>query len=199
VTPAPDAFVELIRRVRAGDARAAEELVRQYEPIIRVHVRTRLTSTSVSRLFESMDICQSVMASFFTRVALGQYDLAEPRQLVALLVRMAQNKLASKAGKVLHQQKLLPPQPGGEEVLQEVPGDEHDPGRIVAGQELLAIVQARLSPEERDLADRRGRGQTWEEIARELGGTAQARRKQLGRALNRVAADMELDLDEEDE
>ena len=32
-----------------------------------------------------MDICQSVMASFFVRAALGQYQLNTPEQLLNLL------------------------------------------------------------------------------------------------------------------
>ena len=48
----------------------------------------------LGRVFDSMDICQSVLASFFLRAAAGQYDLDEPAQLVALLTRMARNKLS---------------------------------------------------------------------------------------------------------
>lgn len=191
-------FLDLVRRVRAGDPRAAEQLVRQYEPIIRVAVRTRLTDISIRRQFESMDVCQSVLASFFTRAALGQFDLDEPRQLVALLVKMAHNKLATRAQKIRHQQELLPPAPGGEEELGQVSDGEHDPARVAAGRELLEAVRARLGTEERDLADRRGRGQSWDEIAQELGGTAQARRKQLARALERVAEDLHLDWESEE-
>ena len=48
-------------------------------------------------MFDSMDICQSVLASFFVRAAVGQFDLNEPGQVVQLLVAMAQNKLAQEA------------------------------------------------------------------------------------------------------
>ena len=44
-----------------------------------------------------MDICQSVMGSFFYRAALGQYELEKPDDLVRLLVTMARNKLADQA------------------------------------------------------------------------------------------------------
>ena len=46
------------------------------------------------RQFDSMDICQSVLASFFVPCAAGQFELHRPAQLVALLTKMAQNKLA---------------------------------------------------------------------------------------------------------
>jgi hypothetical protein len=86
-------FEELIRRVRAGDADAAADLVKQFESAIRVAVRIRLFDPYMRRQLDSMDICQSVLASFFVRVAAGQYDLRHPSQLVAILTKMAHNKL----------------------------------------------------------------------------------------------------------
>ena len=67
------------------------------------------------------------------------------------------------------------------------------PSRLAAGRELLAAVRVRLSPDELRLADLRGQGREWTEVAEEMGGTAQARRKQLQRALDRVAKDLGLD------
>ena len=46
---------------------------------------------------------------------------------------------------------------------------------------------------ERRVADLRGQGRDWAAVAAELGGTAEARRKQLARALDRVAAELGLD------
>ena len=60
------------------------------------------------------------------------------------------------------------------------------PSRLVAGRELLAEVDRRLSEEERLLAELRADGCEWTEIAARLGGTAEARRKQLARAVDRV-------------
>src|SRR5438105_2763798 len=86
-------FNELIRRVRARDEQAAAELVRRYEPAIRIAVRVRLTDPALRRLLDSMDICQSVLANFFVRAASGQFELDKPEQLLKLLVTMARNKL----------------------------------------------------------------------------------------------------------
>src|SRR5205823_710756 len=79
-------FRDLIRRVRAGEEAAAFELVRQYEPEIRRAVRIRLNDPHMHRVLDSMDICQSVLANFFTRAAAGQFDLEQPAQLLKLLV-----------------------------------------------------------------------------------------------------------------
>src|SRR3954447_3229156 len=89
-----EGFEVLIRRVRDGDQQAAAELVRRYEPAIRRAARVRLLDTRLNRLLDSMDVCQSVMASFFVRTALGQYQLETPDQLLKLLATMTRNKLA---------------------------------------------------------------------------------------------------------
>ena len=84
--PEQNQFRELIRRVRNRDEEAASELVRRYESAIRRVVRIHLRDARLRRVLDSTDICQSVLASFFVRVAAGQYDLDEPKQLVKLLV-----------------------------------------------------------------------------------------------------------------
>ena len=66
-------FIDLVRRVRLGDQDAAADMVRRYESAIRYTVRFRLDPRLRSTL-DSMDICQSVMGSFFYRAALGQYE-----------------------------------------------------------------------------------------------------------------------------
>src|SRR3954469_15990843 len=92
-----EGFALLIRRVRDGDQQAAAELVRRYEPAIRRAARVRLVDSRLGRLLDSMDICQSVMASFFVRAALGQYEVETSDQLLRLLGSMARNKLANQA------------------------------------------------------------------------------------------------------
>ena len=92
-----DVFDELIRRVRGGDEAAAAELVRCYEPVVRRFVRVRLAGSRLRRLFDSRDICQEVLGSFFARAARGQYELDSPEGLLSLLVVMARKKVAMRA------------------------------------------------------------------------------------------------------
>ena len=56
-----------------------------------------------------------------------------------------------------------------------------------------AAFRDRLSDEERGLADLRAAGREWADIAREVGGTAEARRKQLTRAISRVCKELGLE------
>jgi RNA polymerase sigma-70 factor (ECF subfamily) len=184
-------FVDFVRRIRAGDEEAARELVSQFEPIIRLEVRRRLTDPSLFRLFDSMDVCQSVLASFFVRAAAGQYDLDEPEQLTKLLVAMTRKKVAFQARKQHSQRRDSRRTVSGE--LGETITDRPGPERQVVMQDLLQAVRNCLTLEERQLADLRGLGHSWPEIAARLGGTPQARRKQLNRALDRVARHLHVD------
>lgn len=184
-------FRDLIRQVRNGDDHAATELVRQYEPTIRLVVRRRLHDPSLRRLFDSVDICQSVLASFFVRAALGQYVLDTPEQLLKLLATMARNKLIDQVEKQRAAQRDYRLQADGASDSRIV--DPHNtPSEIVANRDLLQEVRRRLTAEERQLADLRALGREWNEIATEVGGTPDGLRMKLNRALDRVSQEMGL-------
>ena len=185
-------FALLMRRVREGDESAATELVRRYEPTIRRVARVRLADTRLRRLFDSMDVCQSVLGSFFVRAALGQFDLRTPEQLLNLLVSMARRKAADAAREAgAARRDYRREQPGAEEA--EAPARDATPSQEVAGAELLVEFRRRLSAEERQLADQRAAGLEWEQIAAQRGASPEALRKQLTRAIDRVAQELGLE------
>jgi RNA polymerase sigma-70 factor (ECF subfamily) len=185
-----DAFRELIRRVRAGDDRAAAELVREYEPAIRRAVRLRLRDPRLRRRLDSLDVCQSVLGSFFCHAALGEFDLDSPEALLKLLTRLVRHKLADHAQRQGAAKRDYRREAGGLE--RDVAAPSPTPSRQLAARELLQQVRDRLSEEERRLLDLRQQGREWAEIAAELGGSAEALRKQLARALDRVAEALDL-------
>jgi RNA polymerase sigma factor (sigma-70 family) len=193
----PDSFVEFVRRVRAGDERAAVELLRQYEPAVRLEVRLHLRDTRLRQLFDSMDICQSVLGSFFVRLAAGQFDLDRPEKLLKLLVTITRRKVAYQARKQRTQsrdhRRVAPLELHQAEAIATDPS----PSRVAAGKELLEKLRRGLNSEERHLADLRAQGLGWTEIADTLGGTPQARRMQLARAVDRVARQLGLEEDHE--
>src|SRR5215471_7800398 len=134
-----ETFQELLQRVRTGDNQAAMELVRQYEPLIRREVRIHLRDQRLSRLFDSMDVCQSVWGSFFVRTAAGQYDLDRPEQLLALLVKMTRNKLVSAARREQARQRDLRRNSAqGEAELARVEDAGPTPSRMIEGRDLLS-------------------------------------------------------------
>lgn len=183
---------DLFSRTRGGDVAAAEELVRRYETVVRAAVRIRLTDPALRRQFDSQDVCQSVLFSFYVRAAAGLYDIERPEHLVGRLVRMAEYKCKARSRDARRLRRDV-----GRV-------DFHaDPDRVAApgpgpvdqaiGRDLLAAVNRRLTADERQLVARRTAGCTWPEIAAELGGTAQALRVQLDRALSRAASELGLD------
>jgi RNA polymerase sigma-70 factor (ECF subfamily) len=186
--------IELVRRAQAGDAAAAAELVRRYEPHIRLEVRLRLRDRRLRRVFDSVDICQSVLLSFFLRVATGQCDVDRPQDLLRLLIGMARNKLAMA---VRHHRRRRRDHrrlvEADARALRAVVCPTTGPSQLVAGEELLREFRSRLSEEERQVADLRAGGHEWATVAAELGGTPEGRRKQLARAVNRVLHELQLD------
>jgi RNA polymerase sigma-70 factor (ECF subfamily) len=162
-------FHGLVLRVRAGDEAAAAEVLRRYEPAIRRAVRVRLRDPRQRRLIESVDICQSVFASFFVRTALGQYELESPEQLLGLLATIARNKLANQATRErAGRRDVRRVDPNAE--LGEYPAPGGTPSRQLAARELLDEARGRMSREERRILELRGQGRGWAEIAAELGG-----------------------------
>jgi RNA polymerase sigma factor (sigma-70 family) len=191
-------FADFFQRIRAGDQQAAADLVRRYESVIRREVRMRLNDPSLYRLVDSIDVCQSVLNKFFLKAAVGAFDLEQPQQLVALLVGMAHNKVISLARKQKAQRRdARRLERAGVEQIDPV-GSEATPSRVASGKELLEQVRQRLSPEDRQVADLRGQGFSWPEIAAQVGGTPDGRRVQLSRALDRVSQQLGLDEDGEE-
>ncbi len=188
-------YAGFIQQVRQGDERAAEELVRRYEPEIRLEIRTwlRLRDPRLRRVFDSMDICQSVLAQFFARASVGDFDLDEPTQLIRLLVGMARVSLAEKVR--FHQRQRRDVRRVGADTPEEVRLESRaeTPSQYLSRREILEKFRERLNPDERRAVDLRAQGLDWAGIAREIGGTAEGRRKQFARAVERIEQELGLD------
>lgn len=185
-------FQEFVGRIRAGDQEAAVELVKLYEPVIRREIRMQNESQRFNRVFDSMDICQSVLASFFWRSAAGQYDLEAPANLEKLLVRMAKNKFASATRALLRRRRDSRRAEASDVALSSIVDPLPTPVEVVAGQDMLIAFRRCLTKEESRVADLRSQGWSWTEIADALGGTAQSRRMQLSRAVQRAGRQLGL-------
>ena len=188
----PDEFGELVRRLRTGDAAAAEQLVRQYEAIIRLEVRSHLgdrrlpaplTRWTCARRCWAASSCVRPPASTTSSGPRTSCDCSRGWPATSCCTRCGRNSRGAAMFAVWS------PCPTRASVRAR--------SRLPAGWWRGAIswrpCAARLSPEERQLADRRAQGQEWGPIAAELGGTPSGRRKQLGRALDRVAQELGLD------
>lgn len=184
-------FFELIAGIRARDERAAAELVRRYEAEIRREANFALRDPTLRRTFDSMDISQSVLGSFFSRAASGEYDLDRPEDLTRLLASMARNKVADAVRHHRAQRRDYRRTATLDGV--DVAARSPEPGQVAEWRDLLASVQRLLSKEECHLADLRAQGREWTDVSEEMGGTPGGRRKQLTRALARVSRELGLD------
>jgi len=181
--------------VRAGQPDAAAELVRHFEPEIRLEVGLRVQDPRMRRLLDSMDITQSVFGSFFAGVAVGRFVPENPRQLLGLLATMTRNKLLTQVRDHRRQRRDVRRVQSIDDTVRDVVAEGESPSEFVAGAELLGEIHSRLSDEERRVAELRGHGETWTAIAEQLGGTPDGRRKQVDRALTRIVRELDLDGD----
>jgi RNA polymerase sigma-70 factor (ECF subfamily) len=158
-----------------------------------VRVRLRVQEARLRRLLDSMDITQSVLASFFTGVALGRFAPKHPRQMLGLLITMTRNKLLTQVRDQRRQRRDIRRVQSIDPAVHDVAAVGESPSQYVAGNEILKECRKRLTHEEQLLAQRRGDGLPWTAIAEELGGTAEGRRKQLERAFARITRELNLD------
>jgi RNA polymerase sigma factor (sigma-70 family) len=186
-------FTNLIVRIRAGDHTAAEELVRKFEPVVRREIRLNMTDRRMARMFDSVDICQSIWSSFFVRAAAGQFDIESPAHLTNLLMTMARNKLAYQSRRNRYQKRDVGRIDTTGTPIDMVSDKQPSPSDCISAKELFSKMQSSLTEEERKISDLRRTGLAWEEVATVLGGTAQARRMQLQRAADRVALQLGLE------
>jgi RNA polymerase sigma factor (sigma-70 family) len=175
-----------VRRIRAGDDQAAEELVNRFESLIRREVRLRISGSQFDRAFDSLDVSQSVLANFFVRAAIGQFELEHPDQLARLLVTMARNKLVSRVRSERRQIRDIRRVTVASDALDRVADEQPSPSEIFTRKELLERLRTLLSDEERQIIDLRNQGLCWEEVATKLGGSGQARRMQMSRGIERL-------------
>jgi RNA polymerase sigma factor (sigma-70 family) len=187
-------FPDLIRGVRAGDERAATELVRACEPHVQKAVHYQLRYYGLHRVLESADISQAVFAAFFERKLVFRLTSNDPKQLLRLLARMARRRLMDEVRKqqaTCRDQRRL--SAGASAPLEEIVAhDDASPSKIAAGNELLRELYRRLPDDDRVLAELRAAGLDWATIAQLRGATAESLRKRLARAIERVAHQMGL-------
>ena len=112
---------------------------------------------------------------------------------------MARNKLAMQARRHRQAKRDARRVTGGDAALGGAAAGDPSPSAVVAERELLAAVLDRLTGEEREIARRRADDQEWSQIAAEMGGTAEGRRKQFVRALGRAGRDVGLEDDGADD
>jgi DNA-directed RNA polymerase specialized sigma24 family protein len=173
-------FKAFMSRVRAGDKDAERQLVQAFESSIRRAARPKLEKGRLQSLLDSVDISQAVLNSFFAAVKEQDKEFAKPLDLLRFLLAMSRNKV------VTHGRKNKKQVRGGLPEESRLAARGSSPSSLVANQEMLDVIKKQLTPEEGQLAQMRFEGHGFKEIASRMGGTADARKHQFHRALDRV-------------
>ena len=193
-----NSFAELIREVRRGNERAAETLMRLYEPQVRRAIRIRMRDRSLRQFLDSVDISQSVMANFFNHLQSGDFTIHSPAQMIALLVRMAQNRVTDWVRYGQSQRHDYRRQvPLNEKSMDEASvaqcGPSHStPLDQLESEEIMRHVRDRLAPRDREVLDRRIERHSWASIADDSGVSVESIRSRFRRAMRQVAIELGL-------
>jgi RNA polymerase sigma factor (sigma-70 family) len=170
-------FDELMQRVRAGCPQAAEEIYHRYSEAVRRVVHCRL-EVRMRREYDSVDLAQSVWASFF-HISPDNYTFDSPADLVAFLSRVAENKVidarrkrfgTQRRGQGQEQSLDAPFSPDVPVPLGEVlPGHAHTPSQFLMADECWEKCLRSRPREDRLILELLREGYADAEIADRLG------------------------------
>jgi RNA polymerase sigma-70 factor (ECF subfamily) len=107
---------QLIERLNAGDAAAAERAFLAHEPYLRMAVRRQLNGPLRSKL-DSMDVVQSVWVDLLCQFRAGGWRFTDRSHLRAFLLRVVRNRLIDRRRQ--HRRATE-----HEQALADVPSDE---------------------------------------------------------------------------
>lgn len=87
---------DLLARLNEGDADAAGQVFQDFEPLLRMVIRRKL-SHGLHHKFDSVDIVQSVWADVVKGLRRSKWSFENVDQLRAFLVRMTCNRFVDRA------------------------------------------------------------------------------------------------------
>jgi RNA polymerase sigma factor (sigma-70 family) len=184
-----ESFETLLSRVHEGSQDAAWEIIERYGHHIRAVVRRRMNA-NLRSFIDSDDFVQSVWGSL-VRIGPRLKAIDRPEQLIAILGRMAQNKVIDEVRRRIKTEKHRLPAHGDPAQL--------DSAEPVAARSLpatpsqYAIARERWSsllrdelPQVRRMIELRIAGHTFDEIAAELNVNERTVRRTIQRLIQEV-------------
>lgn len=181
-------FASLLVNLRNGDSASSEALVSIVTPIILRSIRNRLEQANLPNLLDPNDICQAVLGSFFSKVNADWPTAKTMRELVALLLTIARNKVRDEIRRHIadRRDRRRMMRVRSNDHLAHLASNDPTPSKAIVQSELFEQAIKRLSPEERQILEERLNGRDWIEIAQVRGVSAELLRQKLNRAVHRV-------------
>ncbi len=159
-------FDLLLARLACGDANAAEQVVREYEPYLRMVVR-RYLPARLRPKFDSIDVVQSVWVHVWKGLHAVKWQFADREHLRALLVTVTRRRLVSR---FRHYKTALAKESSAADDLDRVAAPVgRGPEDLASALELWERVLAVCPPVHHELLRLRRQGFTMEEIAARTG------------------------------
>src|SRR5262249_17543907 len=165
-----DDFANLLARARQGDQAALTELIRQYEPELRLAARVRL-GPALRPYLDSMDIVQSVHHSLIRGLRDNKFAITNPEQLLKTAVGIVRNKIRHHWRVHRRQQRFDQPNSGAcslEMILLSLSDTGDDPGRTAELRDQIEFVCGKLDALEHRLIHLRWQGYSTAEAALEM-------------------------------
>jgi len=173
----------LLERLGRGDMAAAEQIVADYEPYLRMLVRRALPGPLRAK-FDSIDVVQSVWVHVLHALRAGTWQIGDRPRLRALLVTVARRRLVSRFRH--HRPALEREQSAGADVEVLPAPRQPRPSEIAQADELWERLLALCPPEHHELLRLRRQGLLLTEIAARTGmheGSVRRILRQLARQL----------------
>lgn len=166
-----------------------EQLVRHYEPEVRLVARVRL-GAALRPYLDSMDLVQSVHRSLILGLREDKFDISSPEKLVALALMMVRRKIARHWRRHRRQQRLSHGGPASVEnlpqLLVSVSSSDSDPQVVASLRDQTERLMSTLDDTERRLIELRLEGCTTAEVGRQLGLDPDVLRVRLSRLRRRL-------------
>ncbi len=176
-TPELDRFLAVLRK---GDREEVDKLLGDLDPFLRRIIHLRLIDGRLRRIADTADIFQSLLKDFMSQ---EHPPVETSAGLGAYLAAAVHHKIQTKARKERRQAGSLP-----ENWEPVCPGPAA--GEQIEDRDFTQAIRARLSGGKRLLFDLKSQGLTWTEIAARLGGTPDALRMGLNRAVATVLSEL---------
>ena len=190
----PKLFGSIVARAVGGDVEAGQILLKEFSSVIARELRTQRRFQSLHTRLDSSDIAQSVWRSFFSAVVGGNAIFRESAEVAAYLAKLTRNKIESQLRRHRASKRDIRKTMNANDLEFTEEGIK-SPFQIATTFEFLQAVIRQLTPDERRIAQRRAEGATWEELAAELGSTADAIRKRHVRTAERITKELGSDDD----
>lgn len=191
-TAASGEFADLLARAGKGDAAAQLELVRIYEPKVRMVARV-LLGPALRPYLESSDLTQSVHKSIVHGLRANKFEIAGPDQLIGLALTVLRRKAARHWRHLQRQQRLSGHKSrsstdGVANVLTALSSGGLDPAASAQFRDQLEALCEHLDDTEKRVIEFRLEGYNLAEIADLIGVSRVALRVRMTRLRQRLEA-----------